>query len=81
MMKQLVNEEASTLECVKVVLVTHVAGKPALLAIDAGRRLVQLNTKPSFAQLEAWINAMGGEDQSQNKRRRSADRMMGEQSA
>lgn len=80
MMKQLVNEEASTLECVKVVLVTHVAGKPALLAIDAGRRLVQLNTKPSFAQLETWINAMGGEDQSQNKRRRSADRM-GEQSA
>jgi chemotaxis protein MotA len=77
MMKQLVNEEASTMECVKVVLVTHVAGKPALLAIDAGRRLVQLNIKPSFAQLEAWINAMGGEDQSQNMRRRGSDRMAG----
>ncbi|MGB9991771.1 flagellar motor stator protein MotA [Pseudoduganella rhizocola] len=60
MMKQLVGEEASTLECVKVVLVTHVAGKPPLLAIDAGRRLVQLNIKPSFAQLEGWINAMEG---------------------
>jgi chemotaxis protein MotA len=77
MMKQLVNEEASTMECVKVVLVTHVAGKPALLAIDAGRRLVQLNIKPSFAQLEAWINAMGGEDQSQSMRRRGSDRMAG----
>jgi chemotaxis protein MotA len=77
MMKQLVNSEASTLETVKVVLCTHVAGKPALLAIDAGRRLIQLNTKPSFAQLEAWINAMGGEDQSQNMRRRSSDRMAG----
>ena len=77
MMKQLVNSEASTMETVKVVLCTHVAGKPALLAIDAGRRLIQLNTKPSFAQLEAWINAMGGEDQSQNMRRRSADRMTG----
>jgi chemotaxis protein MotA len=77
MMKQLVNSEASTLETVKVVLCTHVAGKPALLAIDAGRRLIQLNTKPSFAQLEAWINAMGGEDQSQNMRRRSGDRMAG----
>ncbi|HEX9173715.1 MAG TPA: flagellar motor stator protein MotA [Telluria sp.] len=77
MMKQLVNEEASTMECVKVVLVTHVAGKPALLAIDAGRRLVQLNIKPSFAQLEAWINAMGGDDESQNKRRRGTDRMTG----
>jgi chemotaxis protein MotA len=77
MMKQLVNSEASTMETVKVVLCTHVAGKPALLAIDAGRRLIQLNTKPSFAQLEAWINAMGGEDQSQNMRRRSNDRMTG----
>ena len=81
MMKQLVSSEASTLECVKVVLVTHVAGKPALLAIDAGRRLVQLNIKPSFAQLETWINAMGMEDQSQVKRRRGSDRMMGEERA
>jgi chemotaxis protein MotA len=58
MMKQLVTQEASTMECVKVVLVTHVAGKPALLAIDAGRRLVQLNIKPSFAVLESWINEL-----------------------
>lgn len=79
MMKQLVGSEASTMETVKVVLCTHVAGKPALLAIDAGRRLIQLNTKPSFAQLEAWINAMGVEDQSQNYRRRASDR--GEQRA
>jgi chemotaxis protein MotA len=77
MMKQLVNGEASTMETVKVVLCTHVAGKPALLAIDAGRRLIQLNTKPSFAQLEQWINAMGADDESQNKRRRSGDRMTG----
>ena len=77
LMKQTVNSDASTMETVKVVLCTHVAGKPALLAIDAGRRLIQLNTKPSFAQLEQWINAMGGEDESQNKRRRAADRMTG----
>ncbi|MEM8511211.1 chemotaxis protein MotA [Massilia sp. MP_M2] len=77
LMKQTVNSDASTMETVKVVLCTHVAGKPALLAIDAGRRLIQLNTKPSFAQLEQWINAMGGEDESQNKRRRANDRMTG----
>ena len=59
-MKQMVKQELSTLECVKVVLVTHVSGKPALLAIDAGRRLVQLNIKPSFAALESWINALSG---------------------
>ncbi|GHD63375.1 flagellar motor stator protein MotA [Jeongeupia chitinilytica] len=57
-MKQLVKSELSTMECVKVVLVTHVSGKPPLLAIDAGRRLVQLNIKPSFAQLESWIGAL-----------------------
>ena len=70
MMKQLVNSEASTMETVKVVLVTHVAGKPPLLAIDAGRRLIQLNTKPSFAQLETWLNAMAdGEDAGAAKRK------------
>ena len=71
-MKQVVKEEMSAMECVKVVLVTHVAGKPALLAIDAGRRLVQLNIKPSFAVLESWINAMrGGEEQSHPMRRKT----------
>ncbi len=58
LLKQFVKHELSALECVKVVLVTHVAGKPSLLAIDAGRRLVQLNIKPSFAELEGWINTL-----------------------
>jgi chemotaxis protein MotA len=57
-MKQRVDEECNALESVKVVLVTHASGKPALLAIDAGRRLVQLNIKPSFARLEGWIDKM-----------------------
>ena len=63
-MKLRVTEQLSTFETVKVVLVSHVAGKPPLLAIDSGRRLVPLNVKPSFATLEGWINAMessGGE--------------------
>lgn len=70
-MKQLVDEELKTLESVKVVLVTHVAGKPVLLAIDAGRRLVQLNIKPSFAQLESWIDKMqnAGDPEAIPKRR------------
>lgn len=75
MMRQLVNEEASTMECVKVVLVTHVAGKPALLAIDSGRRLVQLNIKPSFAQLESWITALDEADAPPTPNRRAGDRL------
>lgn len=82
MMKQSVSEELAALESVKVVLVTHVAGKPALLAIDAGRRLVQLNIKPSFALLEDWINKMNnpGEPDA-TPRRRATDRMPGERRA
>lgn len=56
MIKQIVTAEISDMECVKVALVAYAAGKPPLLAIDAGRRLVQLTNKPSFAQLEEWIN-------------------------
>ncbi|WP_077033542.1 flagellar motor stator protein MotA [Pelomonas sp. KK5] len=82
MMKQLVNEELAALESVKVVLVTHVAGKPALLAIDAGRRLVQLNIKPSFAQLEQWIDRMQNPgDAEATPRRRATDREPGERRA
>lgn len=76
-MKQLVKQELCTLECVKVVLVTHLSGKPALLSIDAGRRLVQLNIKPSFAVLEGWINAMSGSGEGEESRtpnRRAGDR-------
>ncbi|WJF90783.1 flagellar motor stator protein MotA [Paraburkholderia bonniea] len=58
-LKQLVKSEMSEMECVKVVLVSFAAGKPALLAIDSGRRLVQTVNKPSFVQLETWINELG----------------------
>jgi chemotaxis protein MotA len=70
-MKHLVAEELKNLESVKVVLVTHSSGKPALLSIDAGRRLIQLNIKPSFALLESWIEKMQnpGDPEATPKRR------------
>jgi chemotaxis protein MotA len=61
-MRQLVDDERMALDTVKVVLVTHVSGKPPLLAIDAGRRLVQLSSKPSFARLESWIDKLRNPD-------------------
>lgn len=57
-MRQRVMEDLANMESVKVVLVAHVAGKPPLLAIDSGRRLVPLNIKPSFVTLEGWITTM-----------------------
>jgi chemotaxis protein MotA len=77
MMRQLVDEERKALESVKVVLVSHVGGKPALLAIDSGRRLAQLNIKPSFAALEGWINQLEGNDEpaaADTPQRRATDR-------
>lgn len=60
LIKQVVKADMSDLECVKVVLVAFAAGKPPLLAIDTGRRLMQLTNKPSFAQMEAWIGQLDG---------------------
>ncbi|QAU24291.1 flagellar motor stator protein MotA [Dyella sp. M7H15-1] len=60
MIQQVVKNEVSELECVKVVLVAYAGGKPPLLAVDAGRRLVPLSSKPSFVQMEGWINQLDG---------------------
>src|SRR5690606_11998583 len=51
-----VKTEMSALECVRTVLVAHLAGKPTLLAVDAGRKLIEQDVKPAFSRLEAWVN-------------------------
>ncbi|SDV46961.1 flagellar motor stator protein MotA [Chitinasiproducens palmae] len=53
-----VRSELSALDCVKVVLCAQLGGKPALLAVDAGRKLIAPEVKPSFAKLESWIAAL-----------------------
>lgn len=55
-MGQRVKTELSALECVRTTLVAHVAGKPTLLAVDAGRKLIEQDVKPAFSRLEAWVN-------------------------
>ncbi len=55
-MSQRVKTELSALECVRTTLVAHVAGKPTLLAVDAGRKLIEQDVKPAFRQLESWVN-------------------------
>jgi len=55
-MAQRVKTELSALECVRTVLVAHISGKPALLAVDAGRKLIEQDVKPAFRQLENWVN-------------------------
>lgn len=55
-MSQRIKTEISALECVRTTLVAHLAGKPTLLAVDAGRKLIEQDVKPAFSRLESWVN-------------------------
>ncbi|PKH24977.1 flagellar motor stator protein MotA [Enterobacterales bacterium CwR94] len=57
-MEQLMKKRLSVYECIRTVLVNHVAGKPTLLAVDAGRKMLPLESKPTFATLDAWVNQL-----------------------
>ena len=41
-----------------MVLLKNVRHTLTLLAVDAGRKLLHLASKPTFANLDAWVNAM-----------------------
>lgn len=60
-MEQRTKQQLAVIECVRTVLVNHVAGKPTLLAVDAGRKMLPLDSKPTFATLDHWVNQMIGE--------------------
>ena len=60
-MEQRTKKQIAVLECVRTVLVNHVAGKPTLLAVDEGRKMLPMDTKPTFATLDGWVNQMVGE--------------------
>lgn len=60
-MAQRIRTEMSALECVRTTLVAHVAGKPTLLAVDAGRKLIEQDVKPAFQMLERWVTSFEDE--------------------
>ncbi|WP_151995128.1 flagellar motor stator protein MotA [Buttiauxella massiliensis] len=60
-MEQQTKKQMAALECVRTVLVNQVAGKPTLLAVDAGRKMLPMDTKPTFATLDGWVNELIGE--------------------
>lgn len=60
-MAEWVGRRISTLECIKAALVAHVSGKSPLLAVDAGRKALELDVKPSFSTMESWVEASGME--------------------
>ena len=54
-MADAVAKNVELLNCIKIIFVAQVRGKAPLLAIDAGRRILDPASKPSFTQMENWI--------------------------
>lgn len=54
-MEQWAGRRITALECVRAVLVSHIGGKSPLLAVDAGRKLIEQDIKPSFIEMESWM--------------------------
>ncbi|MGF1726643.1 flagellar motor stator protein MotA [Photobacterium nomapromontoriensis] len=50
-----VKKEMMALNMTAAILVAQVQGKPTLLALDAGRRVLHTEYKPSFAEMERWV--------------------------
>lgn len=56
-MEQQVKKRMTTFICLRTIMVNQVAGKPPLLAVDAGRKMLPVEIKPAFTQLEAWVDS------------------------
>ncbi|MGL4204946.1 MAG: lateral flagellar motor stator protein LafT [Aeromonadaceae bacterium] len=54
-MEELVKRRITLLMCVKSILLAQLRGKSPLLAVDAGRKVLEPDVKPSFIQMEEWI--------------------------
>ncbi|UXI03078.1 flagellar motor stator protein MotA [Photobacterium sp. TY1-4] len=55
-MAQRIKRYISGFECIRAIMVASAAKKPTLLAIDAGRKHIQLDIKPSFNEMEKWLS-------------------------
>ncbi|KFZ38184.1 chemotaxis protein [Shewanella mangrovi] len=55
-MEQYVKKNVAVFECVRAMLVAHAKGHVAIVATDAGRKLIREELKPSFNMMEEWIN-------------------------
>jgi len=54
-MESLVRKQMNQLICIKSILIAHIRGKMPLLAVDAGRKVLEPDVKPSFMDMEEWV--------------------------
>ena len=55
-METYAKKQVALLECAKAIMVAYANGHVALVATDSGRRLINQELKPSFTEMEQWIN-------------------------
>ncbi len=55
-MEEMVRRRISLLICIKSILIAQLRGKTPLLAVDSGRKILEPEVKPSFLELEDWVN-------------------------
>lgn len=54
-LEHLVERKSAQLRCVAAMLSAFAKGKPPMLAIDAGRKQIQSENRPTFIELERWM--------------------------
>ncbi|MCL1096254.1 flagellar motor stator protein MotA [Shewanella kaireitica] len=54
-LEHLVERKSAQLRCVAAMLTSFAKGKPPMLAIDAGRKQIQSENRPTFIELERWM--------------------------
>ncbi|MGY0216860.1 flagellar motor stator protein MotA [Endozoicomonadaceae bacterium StTr2] len=53
--EHVVEDDVRMFECVKTALVAHASGRPSSIAVDAGRRVLFSEVRPSFEEMENWL--------------------------
>ena len=54
-MEHNVEEQVMLFDCVRTALVAQVMGRPSAIAVDAGRRLLTSEVRPTFETMEGWL--------------------------
>ncbi|MCL1147710.1 flagellar motor stator protein MotA [Shewanella sp. 10N.261.52.F9] len=54
-LEHLVERKSAQMRCVAAALTAFAKGKPPMQAIDAGRKQIQSENRPSFIELERWM--------------------------
>ncbi|MGL5948975.1 MAG: flagellar motor stator protein MotA [Aeromonas sp.] len=56
-MHENVTARIALLNCVKTIILCQLRGKTPIVAVDSGRKMLEPEVKPSFADLESWVEA------------------------